>query len=102
MKSKGSCDTCSYYIYDAEYDTYFCDISLDEDEMYKFLTDSFRDCPYYLPYDEYKISGKAEIRQNGAGCLKNRETSALSYMFRHSLRISYISSNMIDVTMMQG
>ena len=36
MKSKGSCDTCSYYIYDAEYDTYFCDISLDEDEMYKF------------------------------------------------------------------
>ena len=31
MKSKGSCDTCSYYIYDAEYDTYFCDISLDEE-----------------------------------------------------------------------
>lgn len=58
MKSKGSCDTCSYYIYDAEYDTYFCNISLDEDEMYKFLTDSFRDCPYYLLYDEYKIVAK--------------------------------------------
>ncbi len=49
MKSKGSCDTCSYYIYDAEYDTYFCDISLDEDEMYKFLTDSFRGLPVLSP-----------------------------------------------------
>ena len=32
--------------------------NLDEDEMYKFLTDSFRDCPYYLLYDEYKIVAK--------------------------------------------
>lgn len=101
MKSKGSCDTCSYYIYDAEYDTYFCDISLDEDEMYKFLTDSFRDCRIISCMTNIK-SWQSRIRQNGAGCLKNRETSALSYMFRHSLRISYISSNMIDVTMMQG
>ena len=69
MKSKGSCDTCSYYIYDAEYDTYFCDISLDEDEMYKFLTDSFRDCPYYPCMTNIK-SWQSRIRQNGAGCLK--------------------------------
>ena len=38
--------------------TYFCDISLDEDEMEKFLTDTFRDCPYYLLYDEYAIVRK--------------------------------------------
>lgn len=47
-----------YYHYDEEYDTYFCDISLDEDEMEKFLTDTFRDCPYYLLYDEYGIVRK--------------------------------------------
>ena len=58
MSKKGSCETCTYYIYDAEYDTYFCDISLDEDEMYRFLTDTFRDCPHYLLYDEYKIVSK--------------------------------------------
>ena len=58
MKGKASCDSCTYYIYDAEYDTYFCDINLDEDEMEKFLTDTFRDCPYYLMYDEYKIVRK--------------------------------------------
>lgn len=58
MKGKTSCDSCTYYIYDAEYDTYFCDVCLDEDEMEKFLTDTFRDCPYYLMYDEYKIVQK--------------------------------------------
>ena len=31
---------------------------LDEDEMEKFLTDTFRDCPYYLLYDEYAIVRK--------------------------------------------
>ena len=58
MKSKGSCDTCSYYIYDAEYDTYFCDISLDEDEMYRFLSGSSRSCPYFQMDDEYKVVRK--------------------------------------------
>lgn len=58
MSKKGSCETCTYYVYDPEYDTYFCDVSLDEDEMYRFLTDTFHDCPYYLLYDEYKIVAK--------------------------------------------
>ncbi len=55
MKNASSCESCTYYIYDAEYDTYFCDINLDEDEMYRFLTNTSGDCPYYLLYDEYKI-----------------------------------------------
>ena len=55
MKSKGSCDTCSYYIYDAEYDTYFCDISLDEDEMYRFLSSNYKECPYSKSGDEYAV-----------------------------------------------
>ena len=28
---------CEYYIYDDEYDSYYCDMELDEDEMYDLL-----------------------------------------------------------------
>ena len=58
MKGKASCDSCTYYIYDAEYDTYFCDINLDEDEMARFLQDKFYNCPYYQLGDEYRIVRK--------------------------------------------
>ena len=33
------CDTCTFYIYDDEYECYTCDRDLDEDEMMRFLTD---------------------------------------------------------------
>ncbi|MCI6711878.1 MAG: DUF6472 family protein [Anaerovoracaceae bacterium] len=57
-KGPVNCETCMYYIYDETQDVYMCDISLDEDEMEKFLTDTFRDCPYYCLYDEYMIVRK--------------------------------------------
>lgn len=53
-----SCEDCAYYEYDDEYDYYYCDRNLDEDEMYKFLNSAFSACPYYSPYDEYKIARK--------------------------------------------
>ena len=31
------CDTCTFYIYDDEYECYTCDRDLDEDEMMRFL-----------------------------------------------------------------
>ena len=46
------------YVYDEDYEYYVCDMDLDEDEMYKFLTSSFQECPYYRLYDEYKIVRK--------------------------------------------
>ncbi|MEG0546029.1 MAG: DUF6472 family protein [Oscillospiraceae bacterium] len=49
---------CSYYIYDDEYECYCCEINLDEDEMTNFLSYSTFDCPYFNPYDEYKIVNK--------------------------------------------
>lgn len=52
------CETCVNYIYDEDYDYYVCDMDLDEDEMYRFLTSSCRDCPYYQLYDEYKVVRK--------------------------------------------
>ena len=32
-KNNTSCETCAFYAYDDDYDCYFCEMSLDEDEM---------------------------------------------------------------------
>ena len=58
MKSKTNCEWCINYIYDEKYNCYECDVYLDEDEMGKFLTNSFVDCPYFHLDDEYKIVRK--------------------------------------------
>ena len=45
---------CEYYIYDDEYDYYYCDMELDEDEMYDFVTGNFGDCHYFRYINEYR------------------------------------------------
>ena len=52
------CDECANYEYDEDYECYVCMVNLDEDEMQKFLTDSFDSCPYYINGDEYKVVRK--------------------------------------------
>ena len=52
------CENCMYYDYDYDYECYICEMSLDQDEMEKFLTDTFTDCPYFRYGDEYKIVNK--------------------------------------------
>ena len=44
---KTSCDSCIYFEYDEEYECYTCSMNLDEDEMYRFMQNSFYNCPYY-------------------------------------------------------
>lgn len=53
-----SCDSCNNYVYDEDYECYTCEMSLDEDEMGKFLSSSFDNCPYYQPGDEYLVVRK--------------------------------------------
>ena len=53
-----NCETCINYVYDEDYECYVCEMDLDEDEMYKFLSSSFDSCPYYQLNDEYKIVRK--------------------------------------------
>lgn len=50
-----SCETCVNYVYDEDYECYVCEQDLDEDEMGKFLSSSFDNCPYYRLDDEYKV-----------------------------------------------
>lgn len=53
---QGSCETCAYYAYDEDYEEYVCDISLDEDELVRFLSDRHYACPYYRSGDEYAVA----------------------------------------------
>ena len=60
MKKKRSagCEYCSNYSYDEDYGYYVCDVDLDEDEMVRFMTSTYFDCPYFRMDDEYKIVRK--------------------------------------------
>lgn len=53
-KAAGACDTCVFYDYDEDYDTYSCRVNLDQDEMSRFVTHRTASCPFYRFYDEYK------------------------------------------------
>lgn len=52
------CDTCAYLIYDEEYEEYVCDVSLDEDDVSRLMSDSHYSCPFYKYGDEYSVVRK--------------------------------------------
>ena len=53
-RKQASCDSCEFYDYDEDTDSYYCKMSLDEDEMASFISGSSNGCHYYRFYDEYK------------------------------------------------
>jgi len=53
-QNTANCESCVFYDYDEEYDSYVCTMNLDQDEMGAFLSGNTRACPYYRFYDEYK------------------------------------------------
>ena len=34
---------------------YYCDVNLDEDEYYRFISTEYKECPYYRNGDEYRV-----------------------------------------------
>ena len=52
------CDTCSYLIYDEEYEEYVCDAAMDEDDYARIRESGSRGCPWYRDGDEYKVVRK--------------------------------------------
>lgn len=61
MKNTGrktNCECCGNYYYDDEYGCFVCEVDLDEDEMARFMTNSFDHCPYFQFNDEYRIVRK--------------------------------------------
>lgn len=58
MSDQTSCEYCSNYVYDEDYEYYVCDMDLDEDELVRFLQGRSQGCPYFRFNDEYKIVRK--------------------------------------------
>lgn len=58
MPGGNNCESCLNYEYDEEYECYICTMDLDEDEMGRFITNTFANCPYYRINDEYRIVRK--------------------------------------------
>ena len=54
--ASGPCENCSNYIYDEESECYVCEVNLDEDELYRFLSGSNNNCPSFRLEDEYKLA----------------------------------------------
>ncbi len=51
----GNCECCAFYAWDEDYECYTCEMDLDEDEMIRFLSASFDNCPYFRSGDEYRV-----------------------------------------------
>ena len=58
MSGKLNCEYCSNYVYDEEYGFSECQVSLDEDEMYRYMSRNYKECPYFQMNNEYKIVRK--------------------------------------------
>ena len=58
MAGSNICDNCAHYDYNEEYECYECLVNLDEDELYRFMQGGQTACPYFNPYDEYKVVRK--------------------------------------------
>ena len=52
------CSTCAYLSYDEEYEEYFCDCEMDEDDYYLISQRHYKSCPYYRNGDEYRVVRK--------------------------------------------
>ena len=49
-----NCEFCAlYYVDDDGYGE--CQVNLDEDEYYRFISSDYKECPYYRSGDEYKV-----------------------------------------------
>ena len=58
MSEQNSCEFCSNYVYDEEYEEYGCVVNMDEDDLARLLQFKNSSCPYFSYGDEYRIVRK--------------------------------------------
>ena len=49
------CDTCAYYEYDEDWESWLCSADVDEDEAVRIMTGQYKGCPFYRNGDEYAV-----------------------------------------------
>ncbi len=54
-KNSGPCESCAYYSYDEDYEEWYCDMDMDEDDYQRLMSSPRGDCPYYRNGDEYRV-----------------------------------------------
>lgn len=52
------CDYCVYNVHDELEGYSECQVNIDEDELVRFMSGSYKDCPYFRMDDEYKVVRK--------------------------------------------
>lgn len=64
-----SCESCTYYIYDEDYESYVCDKNMDEDEYIRLMTDRHYDSDSKWQNFELFAAGIAEdFRESADAC----------------------------------
>lgn len=58
MTDHSACESCTYYVYNEDYEEYECLVSLDEDEYGALVSGKYRSCPYFRLDDEYGVVKK--------------------------------------------
>lgn len=58
MSGQYSCEFCSNFVYDEEYEEYVCVVNMDEDDLARLMQSGYKSCPYFSYGDEYKIARK--------------------------------------------
>lgn len=56
--AKTNCDECAFYVYNDDFECYQCEINMDEDEIYRFMSASDYACPYFRAEDDYFLARK--------------------------------------------
>ena len=65
-----NCESCGNFIYDEEFEEYYCQMELDEDEYGRLVSNSNYKCPYFIFNDEYKVV--LLVHQNKGGTLHQK------------------------------
>ena len=50
-----NCETCVYFVFDEEYEDYYCSADMDEDDYARLMQDAHRKCPFWRDGDEYAV-----------------------------------------------
>ena len=49
------CENCAYYVYDEEYDDYYCSADMDEDDFARLMQGERQQCPFWRNGSEYAV-----------------------------------------------
>jgi len=49
------CETCAFWEYDEDCETYSCSVDMDEDDCARLMLGERKVCPFYRNGDEYAV-----------------------------------------------